>query len=240
MLLGIDTATRLISLALHDGQVVAAESTWQTDQYHTAELAPQAALLLRRAGVEPGGLRAIAVAIGPGSYTGLRIGLGFAKGLSLSQGIPLVGVPTLDGLMRAQPPRGERALALLLAGRGRVSAAPYRWDPRRLRWEADGAVRVLEWAALAAELEAGPTDAGPMYVAGELDAAGAELLRGMRGKVRLATPAQSLRRAGFLAEIGWERLRSAPDDAGRLAPIYGAQPAGAESAGAAPVEPAAA
>ena len=227
MLLAIDTATRLISLALHDGQSVAAESTWQTDQYHTAELAPQAALLLRRAGVDPAQLQAIAVAIGPGSYTGLRIGLGFAKGLALAQGVPLVGVPTLDGLMRAQPQRAERALALLQAGRGRVSAAPYRWDLRKLRWEADGAVRVLEWAALADELAAEPGEARPVYVAGEIDAAGAELLRGLKGRVRLASPAQSLRRAGFLAEIGWERLRAGADDPSRLAPVYGGMPAGA-------------
>src|SRR4051794_9492603 len=221
MLLAIDTATRLISLALHDGQSVAAESTWQTDQYHTAELAPQAALLLLRARVEPAQLQGIAVAIGPGSYTGLRIGLGFAKGLALAQGVPLVGVPTLDGLMRAQPQRAERALALLQAGRGRVSAAPYRWDVRRQRWEADGAVRVLEWAALAAELGAEGGEANPVYVAGEMDAAGAELLRGLKGKVRLASPAQSLRRAGYLAEIGWEHLRAGADDPSRLAPVYG-------------------
>ena len=227
MLLAIDTATRLISLALHDGQTVAAESTWQTDQYHTAELAPQAALLLRRAGVEPAQLQAIAVAIGPGSYTGLRIGLGFAKGLALAQGVPLVGVPTLDGLMRAQPPRAERALAMLQAGRGRVSAAPYRWDARHFHWKADGAVRVLEWTALAAELAAEPAEAGPVHVAGEMDAAGMELLRGLRGKVRLATPAQSLRRAGYLAEIGWERLRAGADDPSRLAPLYGRLPSGA-------------
>ena len=227
MLLAIDTATRLISLALHDGQSVAAESTWQTDQYHTAELAPQAALLLRRAGVEPAQLQAIAVAIGPGSYTGLRIGLGFAKGLALAQGVPLLGVPTLDGLMRAQPQRAERALALLQAGRGRVSAAPYRWDLRKLRWEADGAVRVLEWAALADELAAEPGDGSPVYVAGEMDATGAELLRGLKSRVRLASPAQSLRRAGFLAEIGWERLRAGADDPSRLAPVYGGMPAGA-------------
>jgi len=230
MLLAIDTATRLISLALHDGQSVAAESTWQTDQYHTAELAPQAALLLRRAGVEPSQLQAIAVAIGPGSYTGLRIGLGFAKGLALAQGVPLVGVPTLDGLMRAQPQRAERALALLQAGRGRVTAAPYRWDVRKLRWEADGAARVMEWPALAAELAGESAEAGAVYVAGEIDAAGLELLRGLRGKVRLASAAQSLRRAGYLAEIGWERLRAGADDPSRLAPIYGGLPAGAAPA----------
>src|SRR5579859_1254317 len=120
MLLALDTATRFISIALHDGQAVAAEATWLAGAYHTVELAPQVALLLRRAGVEPGQLRGVAVAIGPGSYTGLRIGLGFAKGLSLANALRLVGVPTLDILMRAQPPRAERALALLQAGRGRA------------------------------------------------------------------------------------------------------------------------
>src|SRR5690349_5628742 len=117
MLLAIDTATKQISLALHDGQTVAAETTWLSDNFHSTELAPQVALLLRRAGRDAAGLSGIAVAIGPGSYTGLRIGLGFAKGLALAQNLPLVGVPTLDGLMRAQPPHAGPALALLQAGR---------------------------------------------------------------------------------------------------------------------------
>jgi tRNA threonylcarbamoyladenosine biosynthesis protein TsaB len=227
MLLALDTATRLISIALHDGQAVAAEATWQAGAFHTVELAPQAALLLRRAGVEPGQLSGVAVAIGPGSYTGLRIGLGFAKGLSLANALPLLGVPTLDILMRAQPPRAEQALALLQAGRGRVSAGPYRWAARVFRWEAAGEVRVVDWPSLALELSAARA---PVYVVGEIDAAGAELLRPLRGRALLASPAQSLRRAGFLAELGWERLRSAPDDANRLAPAYGGQPLGAEAA----------
>ena len=62
---------------------------------------------------------------------------------------------------------------------------------------------------------------------GEIDAAGLELLRPLRGRVLLASPAHGLRRAGFLAELGWERLRSAPDDASRLAPAYGGQLPGA-------------
>jgi tRNA threonylcarbamoyladenosine biosynthesis protein TsaB len=235
MLLALDTATRCISLALYDGQDVTAEATWQAGSYHTVELAPQVALLMRRAGVAPAQLKGIAVAIGPGSYTGLRIGLGFAKGLSLAQAVPLVGVPTLDGLMRAQPPRAERAIALLQAGRGRVSAAPYRWNARHYRWETAGETRVLDWASLTAQLAAQPDDRSseraPVYVVGEIDAAGAEQLHALKGLVLLATPAQSLRRAGFLAELGWERLRTAPDDASRLAPIYGGQLAGAGPAG---------
>ena len=184
MLLALDTATRLISIALHDGHTLAAEATWQSGAYHTVELAPQVALLLRRANVEPGQLQGVAVAIGPGSYTGLRIGLGFAKGLALANALPLVGVPTLDILMRAQPPRAEHALALLQAGRGRVSAGPYTWRSRTFRWEASGPVRILDWAALAAELGAARE---PVYVVGEMDAVGLEALRPLRGRALLAS-----------------------------------------------------
>jgi hypothetical protein len=96
-------------------------------------------------------------------------------------------------------------------------------------------VRVLDWASLAQELAAGTA---PVYVVGEVDAAGLELLRPLRGRVLLASPAQGLRRAGFLAELGWERLRSAPDDPSRLAPAYGGQLQGAEPLAATPAAPA--
>jgi len=235
MLLAIDTATRLISLALHDGHTVVAESTWLSDNYHTTELAPQVALLLRRARLDAAGLSGLAVAIGPGSYTGLRIGLGFAKGLALAQAgrLPLVGVPTLDGLMRAQPPHPGPALALVQAGRGRVTAVAYHWHDKRRRWEVAGAARSLTWPELAAELAAGKAGPGQpalppdaTYVVGEIDAAGMEHLRPLKGVVVLASPARCMRRAGFLAEIGWERLRAGADDPSRLAPLYGGAPAG--------------
>jgi tRNA threonylcarbamoyladenosine biosynthesis protein TsaB len=224
MLLALDTATRLISLALYDGQQVAAEATWQSGSHHTVELAPQAALLLRRVGVEPAALRGVAVALGPGSYTGLRIGLGFAKGLALAQNLSLFGVPTLDGLMRAQPPHPGPALAVLQAGRGRVSAVPYQWNGIRRRWEAAGETRIRDWPTLAGELAAAAVGlpGAPTYVVGEIDLAGREQLRSLKQAVVVAGPAQCLRRAGFLAEIAWARLaRGEADDAGRLAPVYG-------------------
>src|SRR5512137_2087890 len=120
MFLAIDTATRQISLALHDGHSVVAEQSWRTADYHTVELAPQTALLLRRAGTDPARLAGVAVAIGPGSYTGLRIGLGLAKGLALAHDLPLCGVPTFDILMRAQPPWEGKMVAILQAGRRRI------------------------------------------------------------------------------------------------------------------------
>jgi tRNA threonylcarbamoyladenosine biosynthesis protein TsaB len=224
MILALDTATRLISLALHDGQHLAAESTWLSGTHHSVDLAPQVALLLRRAGVEVAGLRGVAVAIGPGSYTALRIGLGFAKGLALAQSLPLFGIPTLDGLMRAQPQHAGPALALLPAGRGRVSVVPYQWNGLRRRWEAAGEARIRDWPALTAELASAAVGlpGTPTLVVGELDPAGREQLRALRGAVVLAGPAQSLRRAGYLAEIAWSRWQhNEADDPSRLAPIYG-------------------
>jgi tRNA threonylcarbamoyladenosine biosynthesis protein TsaB len=221
MFLAIDTATRQVSLALHDGLSVVAEVSWRTDSYHSVELAPQTALMLRRAKVDPARLAGLAVAIGPGSYTALRIGLGLAKGLGLAHGVPLCGVSTFDILMRAQPQAEGKALAILQAGRRRISAAPYRWQLPGA-WEAAGDMRVLEWSMLADEL-ATETDF-PVFVCGEIDEAGHDWLRRLKDRVQLASPAQSLRRAGYLAEIGWERLRQhRMDSAATLAPVYGGQ-----------------
>lgn len=219
MLLALDTATQQISLALYDGRRILAEHSWRTAHYHTVELAPQTALMLRRAGVEPGALTGLAVAIGPGSYTGLRIGLGLAKGLAFAHTLPLAGVPTFEIVLRAQPPRAERVLAVLPAGRGRVIAAAFTWDGQG--WQAHGPAEVLDWAALA------DTVREPVYLCGEWDAATPEQLRAFKGRAVFAPPALCLRRAGFLAEIGWERLqRRQMDDPATLAPLYAGQPEG--------------
>jgi len=221
MLLAIDTSTRQISLALHDGLSVVAETSWRTADTHSVELAPQMALLMRRAGVDPARLAAVAVAIGPGSYTALRIGLALAKGLVLAHHLPLCGVPTFDILMKAQPACEGKMVAVLQAGRRRILAAVYRWQAPG--WQAESEARVLEWTMLAELLAA--EDGGPVTVCGEVDEAGREALRRLKDGCRLVSPAQSLRRAGYLAEIGWERLRQQRMDApGTLAPIYAGQP----------------
>ncbi len=213
MLLALDTATRSISLALHDGQTVRAESTWQSRGMHTVELSPSVALLMQRVGISAAELGGVAVAIGPGSFTGLRIGLGFAKGLSLAHALPIFGVPTLDILAAAQPLRAEPMLAILPAGRSRLAVGRYTSDGRQ--WIADGPPELKEWGAVIDSLQ------GPTHICGEIDAKGHEALKKARGKVVLAPPAASLRRAGFLAELGWARLRDGrADDADTLAPVY--------------------
>ncbi len=103
MLLAIDTATHATGVCLADRAQVLAEHVWHSGRYHTVELAPEVAVLLQRNQVALTDLEAVAVASGPGSYTGLRIGMALAKGIALALRIPLIGVPTLDILAAGQP-----------------------------------------------------------------------------------------------------------------------------------------
>ena len=82
MLLAIDTSTAWISLALYDGNFIQYEATWQAQHHHTVALAPALAEMFQKTGLKGEDLTGLAVALGPGSFTSLRIGLAAAKGLA--------------------------------------------------------------------------------------------------------------------------------------------------------------
>ncbi|MCA9872014.1 MAG: tRNA (adenosine(37)-N6)-threonylcarbamoyltransferase complex dimerization subunit type 1 TsaB, partial [Anaerolineales bacterium] len=130
MILAIDTATRWAGLALHDGTAVIAEYGWRCLNNHTIELTPAIAEMGQRVGVTPSDWKGIAVAVGPGSYTGLRVGLALAKGLALANRIPLIGVPTLDIVAASVHQYPQQLLVAAAAGRSRVCAAVYEWHSR--------------------------------------------------------------------------------------------------------------
>src|SRR5579871_1377162 len=126
-LLALDTATQYISIALHDGQQVLGEQTWMSENHHTVELAPAVRKLLEQANLTASQLTALAVSLGPGSYTGLRIGVALAKGMAAAHHLPLVGISTLDILASEQPQTPGALILVLPAGRGRVVTARYHW-----------------------------------------------------------------------------------------------------------------
>jgi tRNA threonylcarbamoyladenosine biosynthesis protein TsaB len=213
MLVAIDTATDTASLALHDGSRVRIEHTWESARRHTVELLPALVAALNQVGLGAEHLSAVAVTRGPGSFTGLRVGLAVAKGLALARGLPLVGVSTLDVVVAAQG-RDRRSLcAVLQAGRGRICAAAYRW--RDGEWHAQGEPTLTTWTALT-QITTSPT-----LFCGEIDPAGTQALAAL-GELAILLPAAArLRRAGFLAEIAWRRLNCGEaDDPATLTPIY--------------------
>ena len=117
MLLAIDTATHQAGLALYDQGQVWAEETWHSAMTHTIELMPriQRMLNVNRMSVES--LASIAVSLGPGSFTGLRIGLAAAKGMALPFRLPLIGIPTLDVVAYPFQGAGQPVWGIIQAGR---------------------------------------------------------------------------------------------------------------------------
>jgi len=212
VLLALDTATKTVGIAVHDGTQVLGECVWRSQGHHSRELAPEVAMMLRRVGVEAAALSALAVSLGPGSFNGLRIGMALAKGIALAHNLPLVGIPTHDILARNQPRRETALVIVIEAGRGRVAALWYKWG--RAGWKGVGQPERLTWDELLARLDR------PVYLCGEIDPEQRRALAGDR-RVALAPPAECIRRPGFLAEMAWERLKGGKrPDAATLAPMY--------------------
>ena len=213
ILLAIDTSTRVVGLALYDGAQVLSESSWSSMDYHTVELAPAVAEAFIKAKIDSDALGALAVALGPGSFTGLRIGLALAKGLALARHLPIVGIPTLDILANAQPVRQTRLAAVLRAGRGRLAVGWY--EAQDNAWKSVQKVEVCTPEELAQRIDQ------LTCVCGELSEAEREFLSHHHPHILVASPAQSLRRPGFLAELAWKRWKAgATDDPASLSPIY--------------------
>jgi tRNA threonylcarbamoyladenosine biosynthesis protein TsaB len=213
ILLAVDTSTRLVGLALYDGVQVLSESSWSSMDYHTVELAPAVAEALNKANLSYEALGALAVALGPGSFTGLRIGMALVKGLALARHIPLVGIPTLDILAAAQPVRQLQLATVLRAGRGRLAVG--RYEAQNETWKMVKEVEVFTPEELASQIDQ------PTIICGELNEAEREFLGHQHPQILLASPAQSLRRPGFLAELAWQRWKAgATDDPTSLSPIY--------------------
>lgn len=96
MLLAFDTATPLVTVALHDGDDVVVEQEATQPMKHGEQLAPLIESVLASGGVTPGQLTSVAVGVGPGPFTGLRVGLVTARTFGLALGVPVHGVCTLD------------------------------------------------------------------------------------------------------------------------------------------------
>ncbi len=115
MLLAFDTATATVTVALHDGERVVASHSRPDAMRHGELLAPGIAAVLDQAGADRRDLTGIAVGVGPGPFTGLRVGLVTARTLALALGIPVHGVCTLDVLAVQAVDRGDVAQPFLVA-----------------------------------------------------------------------------------------------------------------------------
>ncbi len=220
MILAIETATAVCGAALLEGEHLIDEEQIEQPQAHAEQLAPMIARLLSRHGAD---IHAIAVSIGPGSFTGLRIGLSAAKGFAYAWEKPLIAVPTLEalaqrGLDRTTPAQGDLLLPMIAAKRGEVYAALYSAG-------AEPEER-LEARALALESVAGmiPARSRVVLLGDGVDGylpftSGGEESKG----IEYIVPAreQRLCSAAAVGRAGWRRLRrSEYADLAAVEPLY--------------------
>ena len=151
-ILMIETSTECCSVALSEGPRIVAQRIDETPRMQSSMLAPYIVEVLQEAGLTASDLDAVAVSEGPGSYTGLRVGVSTAKGICFGAGIPLIGVDTLQVLACQAEMPTDRIIAFLDARRMEVYAATFDSEGRKL---SDTAAVILDSESYHAELEAG-------------------------------------------------------------------------------------
>ncbi|ADL08622.1 tRNA (adenosine(37)-N6)-threonylcarbamoyltransferase complex dimerization subunit type 1 TsaB [Thermosediminibacter oceani] len=132
-ILGIDTSSTVATAALLSEERLVAEYVLNNRHTHLEKLISMIDRLLTDADTELKELGAVAVAVGPGSFTGIRIGMACAQGLSHVCNIPLVGVNTLDALAYNLMHCGDLICPVVDAQRGEVYTCLYRWEEGELK-----------------------------------------------------------------------------------------------------------
>ena len=201
MLLVIDTSTRYAGVALASETQVLQAAHWRSRQNHSVELLPTIESLLQRESTSVEELTGVAVAIGPGGFSALRVGISVAKGIAWSSALPLVVATTLE--MEAFPylPAGLPACAVLDAGRGQVSWALFEARGDRIAQTSEEAIATPQEV-----LQSLP---GPSILCGEaLELHRAAFTAGMPPHVKPALPYLPGQRLLSLAYLGLSRLQA--------------------------------
>jgi tRNA threonylcarbamoyladenosine biosynthesis protein TsaB len=213
-MLGIDTSAEIVSVALAkiDGNRADAELMWPAGRSQTTTLLAQIDHLLHLCGVESDALTAVAVAVGPGGFNALRVGMSVAKGFAFAYGIPIVGIGTLDAVAYPFAHCGMPIRAFVTAGRGRVVYGDYQRIGGSLRPSGEMGHRAP--GDLAADLMT------PTVLAGELTY---DDVQRLRDEPNVVLPGAGLRRrsASHIIDLALVQLATGmADDLTELEPVY--------------------
>ena len=214
MLLAIDTSTAYAGVLLWDDSRPVYALCWRSTYNHTSQLMPAVRQTLQQAGITPRELEAIAVALGPGGFSALRVGISAAKGLALPWGTPIVGISTLETEAYPYAETGSLVCPLLNIGRRDMAWTCYRKDARG--WQKTHDEVITPNVDLPSTL---PADA---IICGEGTLTAAPLLRESDTDFPrvMDYPGPSLR-LWALARIASERLQQGRiDDATSMQPLY--------------------
>jgi tRNA threonylcarbamoyladenosine biosynthesis protein TsaB len=215
VILAIETATPHASVALVEGGAVKAETFLPGGRQASETLLAAVDDLFCRCGVEPGAVSCVAVSAGPGSFTGLRVGMAAVKGYCYGWGAPMVRVSTLEALASRCPAEGRTVCPVLDARKKEVYAALFRWEGNR-------AVRLSPDLAVAPEALMDRLPAGTTVFCGDgLKSYGAMFRERLGGRAFLVEGPAGLPSAGATGCLGERLFRDGVrDDPGAAVPGY--------------------
>lgn len=224
IILAIDTSTPVISVAVTELEVPLASVALSRGRSNAAHILSAIDAVFAQAGLEIGACDAVACAVGPGSFTGLRVGLATAQGLAEGRGLPVVGVPTLEAYAHAMQGAEGLLCPMVDARKQEVYVAGYQWEEERL-------VELWPPAAYSPERLALQLGGRFALLIGEGAAAyRTELEASLGRKARFGPTDLSFSNAIRVARLGAERLaQGAGADPATLKPLYG-RPSEAELA----------
>jgi len=224
-ILGIDTATSCGSIGLIDDDAVVAEYAFDRDETPSAQLVPAIQALLQEARLDLAEIDGIAVTLGPGSFTGLRVGLSAVKGLALAVEKPVAGVPTLDALASQLPFTPSLIICPIVdARKDEVYTALYKQGGGGV--EQLTPYQVLSPARLLEELPLQET----VFLGDGVEVYGELIVERLADKALFAPPHLRFLRGTTVAKLGLQRMAHGDgDDVSSLVPIY-VRPSDAEIA----------
>lgn len=219
LLLALETATDTCGAALLDGNTVVASTHLHRPRVHAERLTPLVEDLLRHTDKERTALDVVAVSMGPGSYTGLRIGVSTAKGWALATGADLVGVPTLAAYaaqLRPVTAPGDVVCPLFDARRDEVYAGAFQRTSDALVEHAP--TKALTVDALSDWL--GPIE-GRLWLLGDGAPKSRDALEAVHAPCRVVSTADYAPSAAWVGRRGQHRLaQRGPDNRSTFEPLY--------------------
>ncbi len=214
-ILSINTSTTQYSLAAMKDEILLGEYILPSGSTRFNNLMPSLDDLLTKVGLSPQELDGVIVALGPGSFTGIRIGLSVAKGLSESLAIPIIGVPTLAAMASQLPFLKEDICPLVGSRKGEVFTALFRWSApgQLLRLREDTCLKTSEIGSIISNKT--------VFIGNDLSHQGPVLKHQVKGKTVLAPANLWNLKASSLGILGLKRLQKGEsDNSGELVPIY--------------------
>lgn len=213
-ILGIDTSTKTGSVAVVNKNGLVAQYTLSIEVTHSERLMTTLDRVLKDAGLSLDEINGYAVSIGPGSFTGLRVGISTVKGLAFATGRPIAPVPTLEAMAWNIPFCGHVVCPMLDAKKREVYAGIYRFEGPTLVCEMDAAAVSLP--ALFSKIRGTAVFVGEAALFYR-----AEIEEALSGRALFAPLSHSSPSAGSVAEIGLRMIeQGVVCDLDALAPMY--------------------